>query len=166
MSAFEWLEQHAPGIPHLSPEERDALSDFSVFWSLFESRALQNAASADRILQVAANWRDSGTLTPQTFAPHLSYFRERYFQGGQETAHFPHLHLRPNDRPALVRAVLQGQSQGLAEDSAVALIVVYRYRNNLFHGIKWGYALQGQLENFRHANAILMKGIELSGPLV
>ena len=44
---------------------------------------------------------------------------------------------------------------------AVVLIIVYRYRKNLFHGVKWSYELRGQLENFMHANTILMQGIEL-----
>ena len=166
MSAFDWLQQYAPGMPQLTSDERAAISDFSIFWSLFESRALGNAASAQRMLQTTNNWRDGGTLTAQTFAPHLAYFRERYFHEGHETPHFAHLHLRDNDMIPLVRSVLQGKSEGLAEDSAVVLFVVYRFRNNLFHGIKWTYALQGQLENFLHANAILMKGLELSGPLI
>ena len=165
MSAFEWLQEHAPGMPQLTPDERAAISDFSIFWTLFESRGLGNSASAERILQTTCSWRGSGTLTAQAFAPHLTYFRQRYFRDGHETTHFAHLHLRGNDMIPLVRSVLRGQSEGLAEDSAVVLIVVYRFRNNLFHGIKWAYALQGQLDNFLHANAILIKGLELSGAL-
>jgi hypothetical protein len=166
MSAFDWLQVHSPGMPQLTADERGAISDFSIFWSLFESRALGNSASAERILQITKSWRDKGNLTPQVFAPHITYFRERYFQDSHETPHFVHLHLRANDMIPLVRSVLQGKSEGLAEDSAVALIVVYRFRNNLFHGIKWSYALQGQLANFLHANMALMKALELSGPLI
>ena len=40
-------------------------------------------------------------------------------------------------------------------------IVVYRIRNNLFHGMKWAYGMRGQLENFRHANAVLIKALEM-----
>ena len=39
---------------------------------------------------------------------------------------------------------------------AVILIVIYRFRNNLFHGVKWEYELRGQLDNFNHANQVLM----------
>ena len=63
-----------------------------------------------------------------------------------------------------MRSVLGGNSEGLANDAAVVFIVVYRYLNNLFHGLKWAYALQGQLDNFLQANAILMKGLEFVGP--
>tara|TARA_B100000614_G_scaffold111617_1_gene100153 strand:- start:1007 stop:1162 length:156 start_codon:yes stop_codon:yes gene_type:complete len=45
------------------------------------------------------------------------------------------------------------------------LIIVWRFRNNLFHGEKWAYQLQGQLSNFTHANAVLMRLLERHGQL-
>jgi len=39
-----------------------------------------------------------------------------------------------------------------ADCVASLLIVVYGFRNNLFHGAKWGYELEGQLQNFTMAN--------------
>jgi hypothetical protein len=48
---------------------------------------------------------------------------------------------------------------------AVVLIIIYRYHNNLFHGVKWEYLLAGQLDNFNHANNVLMKLIERYGGL-
>ena len=49
----------------------------------------------------------------------------------------------------------------VAEVAAALLIIVYRFRNNLLHGVKWAYEIRGQFENFRHANAVLMQAIEL-----
>ena len=43
---------------------------------------------------------------------------------------------------------------------AVVLIIIFRYRNNLFHGVKWQYMLAGQLHNFTAANRVLMKVLE------
>ena len=48
---------------------------------------------------------------------------------------------------------------------AVVLIIIYRHRNNLFHGVKWENLLAGQLDNFNHANNVLMKLIECYGGL-
>jgi hypothetical protein len=45
------------------------------------------------------------------------------------------------------------------------LIIVFRYRNNLFHGVKWHYRRHGQLANFIVANEILMKVLERHGKL-
>ena len=37
------------------------------------------------------------------------------------------------------------------------------YRNDLFPGEKWAYNIQGQRENFAHANSVLMEAIDLNG---
>ena len=47
-----------------------------------------------------------------------------------------------------------------AERVAAVLIIVYRFRNNLFHGEKWEYQLEGQLENFQQASSVLVQAIE------
>ncbi len=41
------------------------------------------------------------------------------------------------------------------------IIIVYRLRNNLFHGEKWSYYFKDQLGNFTHASTILMRTVEL-----
>jgi len=139
MSAMDWLLQKAPGFSALTDTERVATMEFSLLWSLFEHRALGDHASASLIETMAKRWLAAGTLNAATFEPTLSYFRERYFQNGAETHHFQHLRLHKADRPDLVRSVLSGASVGVAEDCAVVFIVVYRFRNNLFHGEKWAY---------------------------
>jgi hypothetical protein len=35
------------------------------------------------------------------------------------------------------------------------LAILFRYRNNLFHGEKWEHELQDQQENFEHSTALL-----------
>jgi hypothetical protein len=48
-----------------------------------------------------------------------------------------------------------------SEKLTALFIIVYRLRNNLFHGSKWAYSFKGQLENFTHAGTVLMRAIEL-----
>ena len=60
-----------------------------------------------------------------------------------------------------MRRVLNGEDGALENIAATVLIIVYRFRNNLFHGLKWSYNLQGQLENFMHANKALKRAVEL-----
>ena len=45
------------------------------------------------------------------------------------------------------------------------LMIVWRFRNNLFHGAKWAYQLRDQRENFTQANSILMRMLEQHGQL-
>ena len=72
-----------------------------------------------------------------------------------------YMHLRSNDHRALVEKVLKGQSTDDTEIVSAILIIVFRLRNNLFHGVKWSYGIRGQLENFRNANNVLMSVIEM-----
>ncbi|MEN8132224.1 MAG: hypothetical protein ABFS45_19010 [Pseudomonadota bacterium] len=60
-----------------------------------------------------------------------------------------------------MRSVLKGEATDIADVVAVLLIIVYRFRNNMLHGLKWAYEIRGQLENFTHVNTVLMRVIEL-----
>jgi len=106
-------------------------------------------------------WERDDRLNVADFAECLAYFRERYFRNVTATPQFFGLQLRDNDEPALVKAVLKGENTNPRDCVAALLIVVYRLRNNLFHGAKWAYGIRGQLGNFTHANAILMAAMEL-----
>ncbi len=161
MNTIDWLEKYAPGFQALSDEERQAITEFSFLWSLFEAKALNEHGNVNAIVESAEEWARTGQLTADTFGGELAYFRDRYVADGAFTCHFEHLHLRQNDALNLVQKVLKGEDAEPEEVAAAMLIIVYRFRNNLFHGVKWSYELQGQLENFMHANTVLMRAIEL-----
>ena len=161
MTVFEWLVRNAPGFEVLSDDERTAITEFSLLWSLFEAKSLNEHGSANAILESARLWAEADLLTEHSFSRELAYFRDRYVANGEYTHHFHHLHLRENDAPDLVKQVLRHENASLEDIAAAVLIIVYRYRNNLFHGRKWSYELQGQLNNFRCANSALMQAIEL-----
>ena len=97
----------------------------------------------------------------ELFNPELAYFQNRYYTDGDFTYHFDQLCLRRADQPDLVKRVLKNDPASLAEIAAALLIIVYRFRNNLLHGVKWAYEIHGQFENFSHANSVLMQAIEL-----
>lgn len=162
MSAIHWLEKHAPGFSGLSSEERGLLMDFALLWSLFEGEVLNSAASVNTIEQAVQRWNQAGLLSPQTFAAAAGYFRERYYADGAFTYRFDHLHLERSGNPQVVRNVLSGQDSAPSSIASAMLIIAYRYRNNLFHGVKWVYQLQEQEQNFSRANETLMRAIELN----
>ena len=161
MSPIEWLNQRAPGFRHLSQPEKDATMHFALLWSLFEAKALDTRASASAILSLVHEWQAQGRLDASKFSDHLEHFKTRYFANGQPTHHFNGLHLRNGDNPALVRAVLSGANVDPADSVAALFIVVYRLRNNLFHGMKWADELRDQLANFNHANSALMSALDI-----
>ena len=161
MNAIDWLQNNAPGFRDLSGDERDAIMQFSLLWSLFEARVLNTHGNAKLILAVAKRWANKGLLTDELFNPELAYFQNRYYADGDFTYHFDQLRLRRADQPDLVKRVLRNNATDLAEVAAALLIIVYRFRNNLLHGVKWAYEIRGQFENFSHAYAILMQAIQL-----
>ena len=162
---MDWLLDQAPGFARLTNEERSAITDFALLWSLFEARILDNAASAAKIYAAAEAWRKADQLDADLFEPELANFRKRYFAGGEFTHHFNGLFLRPNDREPLVRAVLDGSDGEPVHRVACVFIIIMRYRNNLFHGMKWQYQLAGQHENFVTATRALIKALDRHGDL-
>jgi hypothetical protein len=163
MNPIDWLCAKAPGFSDLSEKERAAIMHFSLLWSFFEAETLNANASANSILALVRGWASDDRLNIAPFAPSLAYFRNRYFTHGIATEHFGGLNLRRNDSPELVSAVLSGENTNPADCVAVLLIVVFRLRNNLFHGGKWAYGICGQLGNFTNANAALMAALEAHG---
>ena len=160
-----WLEARAPGFWDLPQPDRRAIFDFSFLWSLFEAQVMDSFASVGRIRQRTDEWAASGTLEAELYDGELAYFRARYFADGALTHHFPHLNLRPADRPELVEAVISGANNDPRDRMLALLMIVWRLRNNLFHGAKWAYGIAGQCENFTHANAVLMRLLEEHGEL-
>lgn len=161
MTPIKWLCNKAPGFSDLSLKERNAIMHFALLWSFFEAEALKTNATANRILALTREWESSTRLRIEPFAECISYFRERYFKDGSPTEYFTGLNLRNNDTPALVSAVLKCENTNQADVIAVILIVVFRLRNNLFHGVKWAYGIRGQLPNFTHANIALMAALDM-----
>ena len=125
-------------------------------------RSWEIFAQANLIRAKVDEWRAAGTLYNDQYDAELAYFRRRYFANGGFTHHFPHLNLRSADYPDLVQAVLDGSNNDPRDRLLVLLMIVWRLRNNLFHGEKWAY----QLQNFTHANAILMRLLERYGQLL
>jgi hypothetical protein len=155
----------APGFGDLTGEERSAIVDFSLLWSLFEARILHNAGNANSICAAVDGWRQAGTLQAEAYDQQLAYFRQRYFANGAFTHHFDHLYLRLNDQVPLIRSVIDGSNNNQSHEVATVFVVILRYRNNLFHGMKWQYQLAGQLDNFTNANCALMTALEHHGQL-
>ena len=161
----QWLEARAPGFKDLPETDRRAIFDFSFLWSLFEAQVMENFARADRIREKVDAWTADHTLDADNYDPQLAYFRHRYFADGVLTYHFPYLDLRPADHPALVQAVIEGHNNDPRDRMLALLMIVWRLRNNLFHGAKWSYQLRDQRENFTQANSVLMRLLEKHGQL-
>lgn len=159
MLAEDWLERTQPGYQELSSGERSAVAGFSIVWSVFEARALATNANSTAIVQfVDQNAEHFGAAEP--YADALMHFRQRYVSDGGTNHKFQSLHFRRNDRRELVEAVLLGNDVPPTEMAKALLIIAFRLRNNLFHGLKWAYEMRDQQTNFENAAAVLTRVLD------
>lgn len=161
---YRWMRKRVVGFAGVPLRDRTEITRFFWLWSFFEGTNLQEEANADTIRDLARHWTRQGHLRQFPFTAELAYFQNRYFPGGVESHHYAPLNMyrHRRDEP-LVRRVLARQHVDDEDAAFVLLMVIYRLRNNLVHGPKWQGNFQDQRDNFRYANAIIRKALELDG---
>ena len=159
----EWLSKNVPNFIDLPREAKAEIVSFSILWSFFERRVLDESASVLKIRQKIEEWEEHKLLQPNDFDNALSYFKKRYLDPntGQPNDRFRNLLIRRDDAEDTVTGVLIGNKDEADAILAALLIIVYRYRSNFFHGMKSAYTFRDQGDNFRKANEILMKAMEI-----
>ncbi len=163
-----WLADQVPHYHTLPDDSKKAITDFCLLWGLFEGRCLNERASIGQIERFVAGIADDLEEDGQFLDAPLEYFQHRYIEPGVGFTHrithrFQHLNFRIGDRQPFVEAVLLGLQADKSAVLTALLIIVYRFRNNLFHGPKWRYELGEQVDNFSTANGLLMRAMDLSG---
>jgi hypothetical protein len=153
-----WLNDRFEGWRRLTPSEKKAVRDFPVLWAHFELYATNARASPVRIINAVNNLLEVPNLPAVTAAN--NYFADRYFDDGHQTDHYRHLRLSDITQQ-IVHPVLLGHNLGNSEALKSALLITNRFRNNFLHGEKAKYGFYDQLQNFQHANAVLMVSIPL-----
>lgn len=152
----QWLAQQAPGFDQLPEPERKAIYDFCMLWGLFENRCCGRNANIPKLKAVCDQIDFTDPESVAALQEPLAYFTDRYVDENGFTYRFDHLRLGNGEWKTHVEAVLTGQLEAHADVLLGLLIIVYRFRNNLFHGEKWAYQLREQQPNFETANALLM----------
>jgi hypothetical protein len=161
MQVIPWMEARVPGFQHLSEAEREAPMHFSLLWSYFEAEVLNRNASAAAIAAWIQALNDQGRLRVAEFDPALAYFRQRYVANGQFTYHFNTLFRGKADFRPMVEEVLLQDNLDRVDGVKAVFVIIYRFRNNFFHGNKWAYHLQGQLQKFEVSTIALMHAMEM-----
>ena len=136
-------------------ETLSEIKNFTLLWSIYENLIFNNSFSIGR-LETEINIRD---IRFRDYADIFTYFQGRYTENGSVNNRFQYLSFRPNDRETFVRDVLLGQIQDNNSKILAIGIIIYRFRNNLFHGLKDITQLHGQIDNFIFANNYLKRFI-------
>ncbi len=146
-------------LDEVDTESKNAIMHFTLLWSLFESKFCNERACAKSICSKCEEVEMS--LDSVNFNIFLDYFKNRYITGERLNMRFDGLKFRSNDNKALVERVLTSKTNSNVDIACALLIIVYRLRNNLFHGLKWQYDIHGQYSNFDISNQLLIKMISI-----
>ncbi|WP_149086504.1 hypothetical protein [Pseudomonas prosekii] len=161
MQDLNGMERFAPGLATLSREDLAGLIVFTILWTLFEAQALSTNAALGRIVELAERWGRDGHLESRWHMPVFHYFKARYVENGQPTQHFENLFFHDEKSRAHTLATLGGNADGNAECLSASLLIVYRFRNDFFHGMKWAYDMKGQRDNFEHSSQLLVGALKV-----
>lgn len=135
----------------LQDKDLKSVRDFSLVWNIFEATVCDTNFSITKVEQALRN----KNFNLDDFVPFLEYFKDRYISNNNTNQRFEMLHFRPNDKKDFVAEVLLGQHSGTKQIILALVIIVFRFRNNLFHGLKDIRFIDEQKSNFDNANSVL-----------
>ena len=164
---FDWIKDYLQSWNNFQREDIESVLNFSLFWNLFEGQVFDEDKSADINIRLCAQSlvQESPNI-PSTFAPYLEYFRNRYVSNGSTNPSYDNLQWEGSHGAGMrgktsTACVLKGEVTSSEEIIKALLWIVYRLRNNLFHGIKKLQSIRGQRENFETANQIIRRVLEI-----
>lgn len=137
-----------------------AISDFCVMWAVFECTQLADAnVAVDELEHVAHRL----TRNNVNFDEQLAFWTNRYIENGLTNERFEKLGFRYEPHKSLVASVLLREQTDTCKINHAILLIVYRLRNNLFHGNKDITRIHRQVENLNMASKALISAISTSG---
>ncbi|NCB58321.1 MAG: hypothetical protein EOM46_12650 [Gammaproteobacteria bacterium] len=161
MFATGWINQNIRDSDKLNKNILNSISDFVLMWAIFEASEGADSGILERIPQLA---RDISQRAPDNLIDeHLLYWSDRYITNGKPNQQFSRLKFRDIEQSKLVFNVLSNCEESSINKISAALFIIYRYRNNLFHGLKDITKLNTQLDNLNNAIEVLQKTLPYSG---
>lgn len=158
VDVFEWIANQGFGFNRIPEEDRKHASDFAILWTYFEAQVCNKDATLPKLKALAQELCNAQVIDPAPIQEAMTYFRRRYIADGQPTYHFENLHFIEKYRRPMLH-ILSQDVRDMATELEAALFIIYRYRNNLFHGEKWAYGILDQKENFACAMRLLKRVI-------
>jgi hypothetical protein len=88
-------------------------------------------ARAHRITEKVDVWAAGDMLSADLYGAELANFRDRYFENGELTYHYPVLDPRKSDHPDLVEAVIRGANNDPRDRVLALLMIVWPAQQSL-----------------------------------
>ncbi|CAK1838367.1 Apea-like HEPN domain-containing protein [Vibrio crassostreae] len=156
----EWICNKESTYSNLSPEEKKAIGEFFLIWSYFESQVLSCNANRTSFSALATTLLNSEKISEIGLNELVIYFKDRYLSSGEFNDRYNALELERSGNPSEVNDMLLDNSTDQVTKLIGCLFIVYRFRNNLFHGPKWRYKLSEQESNMTKACQFMIKIID------
>ncbi|WP_210464217.1 hypothetical protein [Vibrio crassostreae] len=156
MNAIQWINENLENPQELSPRTLETLGDFTLMWALFEASEGEERNNMLGQITNCSN-RLASVIPIDLIEIEFDYWKARYVNNSTPTAHYNKLRLSDDRQRDLVLKAFSDDVVTLRDKLEACLLVVYRYRNNMFHGMKDVRKLNGQESNFSHAISFLQK---------
>jgi hypothetical protein len=160
---MKWITKHVRGGQHLADETLALVADFTLIWALFEGTEAhgEDVIVVDELQSIAE--RVSHGFSAQRLDEFVAFWSDRYTADGSTNHRFDRLNMTHGPHRTLVKNVLLKNDTSHANRIQAVLLITYRLRNNLFHGVKDIQHLDGQKDNLRYASDLLETVLEASG---
>jgi hypothetical protein len=161
-SAKDWIDTNCRGGHALRPESVAVISSFTLMWNIFEGAVCRTDANIRLLEEHAKEIAQRRLLLPDIECG-VQFWRQRYVTGATFNNRFKRL-FRPKEKKPRehVEAVLLSKQNDPESQLLAVMIVIYRLRNNLFHGLKQIDELNDQVQNLTMACRVLAAIVEVS----
>jgi hypothetical protein len=164
--AQAWARKHLRDAPTLESQTLSMVAGFTLMWGLFEALFPEDRPACVAEFDPLARRLIFSPEFEAAIDRSLDFYRRRYLTDGAPNARFNELHFRPRDRREDVEAVLTSVLSSHGTRVIAVLIIVWRIRNNLFHGLKTVDTWNAQVQNISEASRVLSLVLEASGEYV
>jgi len=151
---LNWINKNINDSKTLNENDIPNVLAFSLLWNMFESLFCDKYANMCKINDSIDKHID--LLEEEKYQKIFEYFYDRYKNDDNK---LNALNLRKPQK-SLVKKVLDESFTDKNNKLKFIMVIIYRFRNNLFHGEKQLLKLKYQEENFNNANQFLMYFIE------
>ena len=142
-------------------EHRKFLFYFVVIWNLFEQKKMNRNAS---IFRVNSFVNSIGNINNINIDEIFIYFKNRYTENNQTTELFNNLLWRPEEndiKTKTIKTLFDTARLNKKNQIKAVLSIIFRLRNNLFHGVKDIASIDEQRQTFELVNSFMLDLLEL-----
>jgi hypothetical protein len=162
---LDWINQFFDNTIDLQNEGIERIRNFVLLWNMFETFGCNKNANIRTIRTAVENINATVLISNEMLTPFVDYFAGRYFNDkGTSTEIFEGLKFRGGDDIQAKEDVSLILTRQIVESKEVLkglLFILFRFRNNLFHGEKQVVLLNTQISNFSYANRLLANVLDI-----